>query len=78
MNILRVLSLLQFLPTAIALIENKDMTGEQKKKAVMEEAKTVAAVSIGPSNNDGLLHDGLSKTIDGIVDILNATTWHKH
>ncbi len=78
MNLLRVLSLLQFLPSAIALVENKDLTGEQKKKIVIDEAKTVAAVSIGPAQNDGLLHDGLSKAIDGIVDILNATTWSKN
>ncbi len=77
MNILRILSLLQFLPAAIALVENKDLTGEQKKKIVIEEAKTVAAVAVGPAQNDGLLHDGLSKTVDGIVDILNSTVWHK-
>lgn len=77
MNILRVLSLLQFLPSAIALVESKDLTGQEKKKIVLEEAKTIAAVAIGPAKSDSLLHDGLSKTVDGIVDILNSTVWHK-
>ena len=77
----KLLQAIGFVPSVITAIEHlfKNGSGSQKKDAVMSflsSALSIAdAVAAKEVVDEAGFKSGLSKIVDGVVDVLNASVW---